>query len=1303
MEMMTRTGSVVTVPHALVADGRAVCIAAFLHRETLGAYVLRNGIELPPGPVAVWHNGRRVPDALWTRLIPRTGDQIVIRARATGGGGNKVLRTVAMIAVAIVAAYTGGAAASAYAGATGTAAGSGAAAAVGAAASAAVMVAGSLLVNALIPIPRPSASQRASQSESSLNSIQAARNGARLWEPMMLVMGTRRVVPDLASQAVIASEGDDQYLSQIFHFGLQPDLLIADLRLGDTPLANLQGVEIQQSGWDGVITLAPDNVDTIAGFDLRAADGWSYRTTPRDTNHIELELQAALYHINTTTGENEDRSVSVQLQYRDVTLNEWHTVGSYVDPIYATHYWALGIYQDVPEGPDHSTFRWVQSQYGSLVAGDHINGQQYQVCQNVGPGGDYGSWQSCQTYEWRWLPHPHSLGRPWQGVAPDPLIGYQTVDAIRLTGRSPQKPQRVTVRFDVPQGQYELRMIKLDGDVNSNTDGNSTTVMQIRAYQNTPTDYRNQCRLAVRIRSTAQTQSVDELSGIAVGQCYRWDGASWSYGPSSNPAWWFYWFALGRRDSDGNRLYGMCLSADQIDVDAIKAWGLWCVEHDWTWDYVVSANTSAHDMLTMIARAGRASYTWQTGRLGVVWDAADVPVTAMVGPFNIRAGTFEIAYADGDVDMIVGNFINNERGWENDQVRAVVPGAPSVNNPLSVDLDGTIWPGMAQRAVNLLAASQQFHRRRVSWEMDIEGMIMARGDVVQVSHDLTVWGYAGRLLGGDRGTLRLDRRVPVSGPGWLLLRGPENQMVMLQVSGDGEIDELAILNPDLLASFPIPGDAGYDDVVPMDWAWQFDPLQTPGRRLKIVSVSPAGDEGVRLEAVDDDPGYYLSERNPGQYTPPRDGALLSGVVLSVGFAEDIRSVPSDDIGVRVSWVATTPQVRVTYAVNGVAGPPLTVSERYVVLAAHTGDVVSVTVTPINGRLTGASQSASTTVQGLLARLPLLTGLTSVFRDGLTVLVWQPVDDIRRPRYEVRRGETWDNAETVAVTANLEALATGDGLYFVAARYDVAGAVVYGPADTLAVSGAVLVRNLLVTAHEHPAWAGALGGSAFVFDGELTIAATGDVLAAADLVSVNDVLWYGGAGQQGTYQAATANVVDVGYAAPCRVDFDVDAYALNFAENVLGIEDILTQMDLLNASNRQFYSVRPQVRTAQAPGVWGPWRDYTPGLLNARLFDARLVLESRDPLVIPFVRAFTWSVDVPDLVQRGEAVSVAAVGVRVTFTKPFHAPPNIQITQLDALNGDRFVLSNVDETGFNIRFFNSTAAKAATMNYLAQGY
>jgi len=136
----TDTPALIVHPHALVGDGSIRLVEPFRPRETLRAYIERTGVAVPGGPVAVWHNGRRVVDALWDRLIPRTGDQIIIRARVLGGGGGgKVLRTVAMIALVVASPW----AATQLGFVAGTLAHS--------AVAAGIMIGGSLMISPLLP------------------------------------------------------------------------------------------------------------------------------------------------------------------------------------------------------------------------------------------------------------------------------------------------------------------------------------------------------------------------------------------------------------------------------------------------------------------------------------------------------------------------------------------------------------------------------------------------------------------------------------------------------------------------------------------------------------------------------------------------------------------------------------------------------------------------------------------------------------------------------------------------------------------------------------------------------------------------------------------------------------------------------------------------------------------------------------------------------------------------------------------------------------------------------------------------
>ena len=142
--------SMIVYPCALTSGGRVIESTLFNDRETVGEYMRRLGLHAPRGAIAAFHNGRRVPDALWQNLIPRRGDQVVIRQRATGGGNgdsNKLLRAAATIAVVLISIYAPYAAPASW----GALSATGGVTVTGALISAGIMIGGSLLVTPLLP------------------------------------------------------------------------------------------------------------------------------------------------------------------------------------------------------------------------------------------------------------------------------------------------------------------------------------------------------------------------------------------------------------------------------------------------------------------------------------------------------------------------------------------------------------------------------------------------------------------------------------------------------------------------------------------------------------------------------------------------------------------------------------------------------------------------------------------------------------------------------------------------------------------------------------------------------------------------------------------------------------------------------------------------------------------------------------------------------------------------------------------------------------------------------------------------
>ena len=205
----------------------------------------------------------------------------------------------------------------------------------------------------------------------------------------------------------------------------------------------------------------------------------------------------------------------------------------------------------------------------------------------------------------------------------------------------------------------------------------------------------------------------------------------------------------------------------------------------------------------------------------------------------------------------------------------------------------------------------------------------------------------------------------------------------------------------------------------------------------------------------------------------------------------------------------------------------------------------------------------------------------------------------------------------------------------------------------------------------------------------------------------DVLWYGGINAGGSY--TTAAPVDVGRVAPCLLSFDLAVRGESTVDSVLVMANVLAEPDFLGATNAAFVQVQPQIRTAGDDGIWSDWRDYVPGLVLARHFDVRLELESRSTTVLPVVERFAWTVDMPDRLETGTAVTVPAGGLAVAFTPAFNGgpgsadAPNVQITVLEAQPGDEVELTGSTLAGFTVRIRNSAGYVQRSINWLAQGY
>ena len=316
------TFDVVAAPHPLKVETKRYELPVGLTLEQMFDVV-------QPDPILMRHaivfvGGDLVPREYWHLVRPKVGADVTVRVVPAGGGGNKnLLRTLLQIAV-IAASIAFGPEIAAIGLGVEVAAVTAVEAAV---ASALINLAGNLLINVIAPIrPAPTGGD---QPPSPTFAIENARNTARTFQPVPVVLGRHRQVAPLGSQTFTEIVGDDQYLRVLVVWGYGR-LKIEDVRIGETSIDEFEDVEIEhregQPG-DAPFTLFPSTVDQDAfSITLFQADGFSQRTSGPDADELSVDFlfPKGLVVVN-GEGETLIRPITMEIQFRKVGDVDWLT------------------------------------------------------------------------------------------------------------------------------------------------------------------------------------------------------------------------------------------------------------------------------------------------------------------------------------------------------------------------------------------------------------------------------------------------------------------------------------------------------------------------------------------------------------------------------------------------------------------------------------------------------------------------------------------------------------------------------------------------------------------------------------------------------------------------------------------------------------------------------------------------------------------------------------------------------------------------------------------------------------------
>ncbi|MCO8250199.1 phage tail tip fiber protein [Comamonas thiooxydans] len=461
--------------------------------------------------------------------------------------------------------------------------------------------------------------------------------------------------------------------------------------------------------------------------------------------------------------------------------------------------------------------------------------------------------------------------------------GWTTLSNSTLTNASTDVLRR-TFSFDVAPGQYEIRAKLGVPRWNDGGSGDACkfTWISLKSVQADTTDYSQWGRIGIKIRASGQLSgSLDQVRAT-----YRakpmpiWTGTGWVTATTradglSNPGAILLQTLRGVwvTDGQGKRVlqFGFGLSDEQIDIEGLKAFMLHCAARGYTYDKWITSNVSLGAFCEEVALAGMGEFAWTDGsRPTAVFVTNGQPNSAVVNMANMLKGGFSVDYAlSNAADGIEYQWLNRDT-WEMTTLRVMAPGVTTMLSPARVTGEGITSEAHAAVMARYHLAQSLYQYKTVHYTADIEHLDYRRLSVLSVSHDLTQWGFGGRVMAakriGAQVQLTLDEVVPPLATAYIGLRVPgARDYRVWPVQPLAAESDVVTLVGEWPEDLDFPGEGIGNPA--HDTLWCYDFKATPGYRVRVTGIDPESDlKGARVTAVPEGPEFWDYVLN-GTYVP----------------------------------------------------------------------------------------------------------------------------------------------------------------------------------------------------------------------------------------------------------------------------------------------------------------------------------------------------------------------------------------------------------------------------------------------------
>lgn len=909
---------------------------------------------------------------------------------------------------------------------------------------------------------------------------------------------------------------------------------------------------------------------------------------------------------------------------------------------------------------------------------------------------------------------------------------WALLDTLTFSGRS-RDQIRKSVRKAVANGQYDVRITKTSADYAGSEQVEEQVVWTaLRGFRNSsPIEFDKPLAVtAVRIRATSQLNgALDDLNGMASSKVKAYSGAAWLDDTASS---WPHDLFRSVLQHPAN---SQPQADDRIGLANLERWSAYNFANGFTFNMVRDFKGSVYDTLKAIAAAGRADLTFSaTGAWDVIWDEPDAPIVQHFTPRNSWGFSGERAYRQTPHGFRV-RFINEDVGYQQDE-RIVYDDGYTVENASL--FEGLEFPGRTKsdlvwRDGRFQIAQARLRPEQYRLNVDFEHLVATRGDRVRIVHDVAMFGLAhGRVVStgvdGDNDVVTIDEP--------LTMAADTDYAVRFRLADGSAILRNVITNDGTSKTLTLEGHGDLPDY--KDLA-MFGVRDQETVVLRILKILPGADVSALLVLVDDAPEISTADQGvipafDSHITVPVD--RFTAPPIDLGVQEAFAGVEGATVtGALFYWATSAGEAAVSFDVEyrdddgdlvWKSGGNVLAPSKAQFLPGLLQGLWSFRVRCVfaDGSVSQWAELSNTTITaGGDLILPDVTNFVTSYDDSTAGLKWDKVKFSKlEVFYEIRRGDAWDIALTLeANIADPPVALTGNGTYWIKAKAQpLPGITIYSQnAVSLAISGAILVRNVLASLDERGnGWTGTKTG-AVTLDGTFLRTTAAGVIAY--------------------YEIAADRIFDNGYLRPIRIESTVDAVGLAVDDNFLANPDVLNTQDIFGSALTQQIEVWVEIAEAldlnadvyagqdvyASPDVYAgvpvftEWRKFVPGQYLNRFSKLRLAMRSNDEAVNAVVLDWIIVADVADRLDSYTNLAVPAAGVTVTFVpkggtdpKPFKggpdgAPgsaPHYQITILDAVAGDKIeITSAITIAAITFRILNAGVPVDRVVNLSVQGY